>query len=179
MTSRTLRLEILEPTSFDDPGAAPLDGYDQDSLEIFLRDGNLSEWLSSFLTHSPSRNINLLRYINKDARYLLGPFQMKINQLKRIAGPGAQYPVEPAVWETRIDRICTSLKDPRRLPPGIIYCRDVSDDTGKHPMYQLADGAHRHEALKRLGCKRMCIIAWMKTESQLVKLLRNLSGDNK
>lgn len=81
---------------------------------------------------------------------------LRLSELIRIAGPekDMQYFEEREIWDKKIDQMIKSIKSGWKPPCLIVW------DTKKG--LTIADGAHRFEALKKVGKKEYACIVWTK-----------------
>ncbi|MFT4261255.1 MAG: ParB/RepB/Spo0J family partition protein [Candidatus Woesearchaeota archaeon] len=77
---------------------------------------------------------------------------LRLSELIRIAGPNKEYFEEQKVWDKKIAQMIKSIKSGWEPPALIVWNKDMT----------IADGAHRFEALKKLGKKEYACIVWIK-----------------
>ena len=111
----------------------------------------------------------LAAWFDREERFWTGPLELPLSRLIRRIGPEAAMPwKEPReTWERRVTAIQDAFKDPFGLPPMI--ARAVAPEPGEEAgafRLLLNDGAHRHEALKRLGETTFWVILWFDSAAQ-------------
>jgi hypothetical protein len=108
-------------------------------------DDALAEWVGAFLASRGSDNEVLAAALAQDRHWWLGPLQVPVEQLVRLAGPEdeALCRVETDEWEDDVDAMEESLDDGWEPPPLLARYRDGQ--------LLLEDGNHRYEALVRAG----------------------------
>ncbi|MCY1237911.1 hypothetical protein D9M72_506240 [compost metagenome] len=119
-------------------------------------------WAERYLLQNRSPNRALFERITKNKAYWLGPIDVPVADLVPMAGPGRKYHEDQAVWDMRAEQIVKAANSPNDLPPSIAFLRVESDGSRQ---LVLADGAHRHEAFKRLGFKTMPVLLWFDSKA--------------
>lgn len=106
----------------------------------------LGAWVARFLASPGSDNAGLAVLLSEQGRSWLGPVQLPLDQLNRLAGP-PDAPVLVAVedheWRDDVDDLA------RRIEGGLEPAPVIVSDKGDHLMVE--DGNHRLEALRRAG----------------------------
>lgn len=113
--------------------------------EAAARD-ELGEWVARFLASPGSDNPELAEQLSTPPRHWLGPVQVPLDQLGRLAGPpGAPVleEVEEHEWRDDVADLAARIEDGLEPPPVIVT---HADDRLK-----VEDGNHRIEALRRAG----------------------------
>jgi hypothetical protein len=108
--------------------------------------GELDAWVARFLASPGSDNAALAATLSERPRWWLGPVQVPVDQLHRLAGPPdapVLCPVDEDYWRDDVDNMAHRIEDRWEPPPVIVSHRD-----GK---LVLEDGNHRVEGLRRAG----------------------------
>jgi hypothetical protein len=107
----------------------------------------LDTWVAEFLASPGSDNPALAVKLSQPPRWWLGPVELPVNKLHRLAGPPGE-PVLVAVdddyWRDDVDEMAEKIDDDDWEPPPVIV--SYRDD-----QYVLEDGNHRVESLRRAG----------------------------
>lgn len=115
------------------------------------RDEELAEWVARFLASPGSDNAALAHELTDPPRTWMGPVQLPLDRLHRLAGP----PGDPVLQPTDEDDWRDDVSDLEQLvaegwepPPVIVSYRD--------DQLVLEDGNHRVEGIRRAGIE----VAW-------------------
>jgi hypothetical protein len=106
----------------------------------------LDDWVARFLASPGSDNAELAAGLTEERRWWLGPVQVPVDQLHRLAGPPdtpVLCPVDEDYWRDDVDEMAERIEDQWEPPPVIVSYRE-----GK---LMLEDGNHRVEGLRRAG----------------------------
>lgn len=106
----------------------------------------LGEWVARFLSSPGSDNGPLAHALTHPARAWLGPLQIPLDQLNRLAGPADHpvlCPVDEDDWRDDVDDLEQKVEEGWEPPPMIVTYRDGQ--------LELEDGNHRAEGLRRAG----------------------------
>jgi hypothetical protein len=108
-------------------------------------DDELAQWVGAFLASSGSDNEVLAAALAQQRHWWLGPLEIPVDDLVRLAGPEDEAPcaIEPDEWEGDVDAMEDSLDEGWQPPPLLAEYQD-----GR---LLLQDGNHRFEALVRAG----------------------------
>jgi hypothetical protein len=106
---------------------------------------DLAIWVGDFLASVGSDNQELAAALALRPHWWVGPVEIPVDDLVRLAGPEdeALVPIEPDEWEGDVDAMEESLDDGWQPPPLLAEYQD-----GR---LLLQDGNHRFEALLRAG----------------------------
>jgi len=128
----------------------------------YAKKGLLEEWIHDFLI-TMGKNENLSLGLKKEKRYWVGPITVSLDKLYRVCGTekNIKFREGEERWEKRINRIINGIKSGWEMPPFIV--------TYKRRKLIIADGSHRHEALKRRGFKKYWAVIWYDSVEELVK----------
>ncbi|TML89191.1 MAG: hypothetical protein E6G06_14950 [Actinobacteria bacterium] len=125
------------------------DGYSTDAARAAADREELGEWVAKFLRSPGSDNADLADLLSDKIRWWLGPVQVPLDQLNRLAGPPGA-PVVRAIdegdWRDDIDDLSRDIQAGLEPPPVIVSYRD--------DQLVLEDGNHRVEALRRAGANQ-------------------------
>ena len=106
----------------------------------------LGDWVAEFLASPGSDNEVLAEQLTTPDRCWLGPVEVPINRLNRLAGPSdapVLCPVDDDYWDDRVDDMEDKVEDGWEPPPVIV--------TAQGDQLVLEDGNHRVESLRRAG----------------------------
>jgi len=107
---------------------------------------DLGDWVSRFLRSPGSDNAALAEILSDPPRWWIGPVQVPLDQLHRLAGPSG-HPVMEEVgedeWRDDVDDLAGRIEDGLEPPPVVVSHRDGT--------LVVEDGNHRIEALRRAG----------------------------
>lgn len=123
--------------------------YSTDAARAAAGRDELGDWVADFLRSPGSDNADLADLLSEKTRWWLGPVQVPLDQLHRLAGPPGA-PVLRAVdddeWRDDIDDMSRRIHAGLEPPPVIVSYRD--------DQLVLEDGNHRVEALRRAGANQ-------------------------
>jgi hypothetical protein len=114
-----------------------------DARQAAARD-ELGDWVARFLASPGSDNAALADQLS--GRWWLGPVQLPLSRLHRLAGPPdapVMCPVDEDEWGDDVDEMAQSVEEGWEPPPVIVSHRDDH--------LALEDGNHRVESLRRAG----------------------------
>lgn len=113
----------------------------------------IEQWVHDFLL-GRGNNVAFSKGLKLESRVFERPKMMALSQFTRCCGPedSMKYFEPREAFESRVHAMVEAVQDGWEMPPLIIK---YSGDT-----YELNDGNHRLEALKRLGFERYWIILW-------------------
>jgi hypothetical protein len=111
-------------------------------------------WVGEFLSSRGSDNEILAAALAQREHWWLGPIQVPVDSLTRLAGPEdeALVPIEVDEWEDDVARMEESLEQGWEPPPLLAEYQD-----GR---LLLQDGNHRYEALVREGEPNAWVLIW-------------------
>ena len=123
--------------------------FNLDTAREAGRRDELGDWVARFLSSPGSDNGPLAAKLNDPPRAWLGPVEVPLDQLNRLAGP----PGHPALetldeddWRDDVQELAELVEDGAEPPPVVASYRD--------DQLVLEDGNHRVEALRRAGVER-------------------------
>jgi hypothetical protein len=134
--------------------------YSTDAARDAARDDALGEWVAAFLASPGSDNPELAELLTDRPRWWVGPVQVPLDQLNRLAGPPDHPVLEPLDeddWRDDVDDLARSIEGGEEPPPVV-----VTHDDGK--LY-LEDGNHRVEAMRRAGGDRAWAVIGFDSEA--------------
>lgn len=122
----------------------------------------LGDWVRRFLCSPGSDNADLADLLDQKPRWWIGPGEIPIDQLHRLAGP----PGEPVVQELDEDDWRGDVDDlAEKIAGGLEPAPVIATKKDDHLM--LEDGNHRVEAIRRSGTDTAwTIIAFPDPESR-------------
>lgn len=111
-------------------------------------------WVGDFLASRGSDNAILAAALAQREHWWLGPLQVPVDSLVRLAGPEdeALVPIEEDEWEDDVSTMEESLEQGWEPPPLLAELQD-----GR---LLLQDGNHRYEALVRAGEPNAWVLVW-------------------
>ena len=130
------------------------------SAKAAAEKGQLQDWALDYISSGDWANMPLFGGLQLVKRYWVGPVALPLADMKRVAGPEPDmpYPQDRQDWERRVTVITSTLSDINDLPPLILEINEG--------IIRLADGSHRHEALRRLGHTTCWCIIWYNDQAE-------------
>ncbi len=129
----------------EDDRSSP-DRYSVDAARAAADRDDLGTWVAEFLASPGSDNADLADQLAQRPQCWLGPVQLPLDQLNRLAGP-PDAPVMEAVdddeWGRGVEEMAERIEDGWEPPPVVVTHRD--------DQLVLEDGNHRVESLRRAG----------------------------
>lgn len=115
---------------------------------------HLEEWVHLFLSNE-GNNKALSDGLKLESRKYFGPIKMNLNLFERCCGPeeGIKYQIPITSFDSRVNAIMIQYKNGDWDMPPLIINRFENK-------YELNDGNHRFEALKRLDIHKFWVIIW-------------------
>jgi hypothetical protein len=115
-------------------------------------------------------NIPFSDGLKLEKRYYFGPVKFKLDMFERCCGPepDKKYVVGRDAFERHVAELQKRFDKGWDMPPLIVNY----DSEG----FELNDGNHRYEALKRSGINEYYFIVWTTTESDAADFNRKYSG---
>jgi hypothetical protein len=122
----------------------------------------LAGWVAEFLASPGSDNAPLAHRLAVPPRTWIGPVQLPLDQLNRLAGP-ADHPVLVAVdedeWRDDVADLHEKVEEGWEPPPMVVTYRD--------DQLVLEDGNHRAEGLRRAGEEEAwCVVSFESPEER-------------
>ena len=114
--------------------------------ESLLARDELAAWVADFLASPGSDNAKLGEKLTNELRWWLGPVEVPLKRLQRLAGPPGEAvlcPVDDDYWRDDVDDLEQKVSDGWEPPPVIVSYRDGQ--------LVLEDGNHRVEGVRRSG----------------------------
>jgi ParB-like nuclease family protein len=114
----------------------------------------LALWVGDFLASRGSDNAILAAALAQDEHWWIGPIEVPLADLERLAGPedDVLVEIEPDEWEHDVEQMEESVEQGWEPPPLLVEYQD-----GR---LLLQDGNHRYEALTRAGESHAWVIVW-------------------
>jgi hypothetical protein len=106
----------------------------------------LDRWVAEFLASEGSDNPVLAEALTDRPRWWIGPVQVPLKRLYRLAGPPGEpvlFPIDEDDWRDDVDDLEERVRDGLVPPPLVASYRDGQ--------LVVEDGNHRIEALRRAG----------------------------
>jgi len=124
------------------------------SAKEFSDAGKLEEWIHLFLC-GEGNNKPMSDGLKIHPRYYHAPTLYSLDKFKRVCGPeeDVKWVIDKNGFNQRVNKIMDYYQTNKwDMPPLIIGYNEKQ--------YELNDGNHRFEALKRLGIKDYWVIIW-------------------
>jgi hypothetical protein len=127
--------------------------------------GEMASWVGDFLASPGSDNEILAAALAQHPHWWVGPLELPVTRLERLAGPedDALCEIDDDEWEDDIDSMEESLDDGWRPPPLLVQY--------DHGRLLLQDGNHRYEAMVRAGEERCWAVVYFDDESDRDRFL--------
>jgi hypothetical protein len=124
----------------------------------------LGPWVVDFLASPGSDNAALGEALATSHRWWMGPVELPLDRLHRLAGPPGQPVVEVVEddeWRDDVDDLAGKVEGGLEPPPVVVtYRRDLDQ-------LVVEDGNHRLEAIRRTGQDRAWAVVGFETEEEL------------
>jgi hypothetical protein len=130
--------------------------FDLTSARQAALEGRIAEWVGDFLASPGSDNATLAAALAQRPHSWIGPIEIPIDDLTRLAGPEAAvecHIVRPD-WEDDVESMADEIGDGWEPPPLL------AEWSTRDGALLLHDGNHRYEALVREGASRAWVIIW-------------------
>jgi hypothetical protein len=124
------------------------DKYSLDAARAAARRDALGEWVADFLASPGSDNGALAAALARRTLWWLGPVEVPIDKLNRLAGPPGEpvvCPVDEDEWRDDVDELEEKVRKGWEPPPVVVTYVD-----GR---LMLEDGNHRVEGVRRSGAR--------------------------
>jgi hypothetical protein len=125
------------------------DSHSLDAARVAAARDELGAWVAEFLASPGSDNAALGEELTNGLRWWLGPVQVPLKRLHRLAGPSGDAvlcPVNEDDWRDDVDDLAQKVDDGWEPPPVIVSYREGQ--------LVLEDGNHRVEGVRRSGAHR-------------------------
>lgn len=119
----------------------------------YQKNNNIEEWIHLFL-HDEGDNLPFSEGLKLEKRYFIGPVLLPLSLFQRCCGPekDLKYVIDEKHFEYNVKKIMERFQSGWDMPPLIINYH--------HKIFELNDGNHRFEALKRLNVESYDVIIW-------------------
>jgi len=136
--------------------------YSVDAAREAAERDALDRWVADFLGSPGSDNAPLADKLAKRCRWWLGPVQLPIDRLHRLAGPPDQ-PVLVAIddedwWRDDVEDLSEQIERGWEPPPVIV--------TWKDRQLVVEDGNHRLEGMRRAGVEEAWAVLGFEREDE-------------
>jgi len=122
----------------------------------------LGDWVADFLASPGSDNAALGESLSESHRWWIGPVELPLDQLHRLAGAPGE-PVLEVVddddWRDDVDDLADKVEEGHEPPPVIVTYRDGQ--------LVVEDGNHRLEAIRRAGDDQAWAVVGFESEADL------------
>jgi hypothetical protein len=122
------------------------DSHSLDAARVAGARDELAAWVAEFLASPGSDNAELGEELTNRLQCWLGPVEVPLKRLHRLAGPPGDAvlcPVDEDDWRDDVDDLAQKVDDGWEPPPVIVSYRDGQ--------LVLEDGNHRVEGVRRSG----------------------------
>jgi hypothetical protein len=123
----------------------------------YSKNNKLEEWIHLFLCRNEKNGGNeaFSKGLKLEPRKYYSPCLMNLNKFQRCCGPeeDMKYRVPASDFNKKIKGIIENFQKNIYDMPPLIINRNADK-------YELSDGNHRFEALKKLGIKEFWVIIW-------------------
>jgi len=122
--------------------------------------GATARWVGNFLASRGSDNAILAAALAQERHWWLGPVELPLDDLVRLAGPedDALVPIAEDEWESDVQSMEASVEAGWEPPPLLAEYQD-----GR---ILLQDGNHRYEALTRDGAANAWVLVYFEHEAE-------------
>jgi hypothetical protein len=133
-------------------------------------EGNLTDWIIDYL-HQSGDNEKLASDLLRQGKFHTGFIDYPIDQLEKLLGPNKSfdYYEEPVNYEQRVLSMVESIANGWKPAP-LIASRIWSDH------FELHDGAHRAEALRRSGYTSYPTVFYFEDQKSLDNFIVSFSA---
>ena len=146
--------------------------YSTDAARAAAERDELGDWVARFLCSPGSDNPGLAELLSEQPRWWLGPVQLPLEQLHRLAGPpGAPVlrTVDDDEWRDDVDDLARRIDGGLDPPPVIV--------THRNDQLVLEDGNHRVEALRRAGVDQAWAVVGFADPEELNRFVARSEAD--
>jgi hypothetical protein len=129
----------------------------------------LGRWVTEFLASPGSDNAALGEALAESHRWWLGPVELPLDRLHRLAGPpGAPVleVVEEHEWRDDVQDLADQIEEGHEPPPVIVTYRD--------DQLVVEDGNHRLEAIRRAGGSEAWAVVGFEEQAELERFLAEI-----
>jgi hypothetical protein len=132
----------------------PDERFDLAGARRAAADGETARWVGDFLASKGSDNAILAAALAQKPHWWLGPIELPIDDLVRLAGPedDALVPIDEQEWESDVRSMEESVESGWEPPPLL-----AEFQAGR---ILLQDGNHRYEALAREGARSAWVLVY-------------------
>jgi hypothetical protein len=150
---------VSEPTRFDLAGA-----------QRAAANGETARWVGDFLASRGSDNAALAAALAQRRHWWLGPIELPLADLVRLAGPedDALVPIDAREWEADVRAMEHSVDEGWEPPPLL-----AEYQAGR---ILLQDGNHRYEALTRDGAATAWVLVYFEDPTERDRFVDSLLG---
>jgi len=132
----------------------------------------LGDWVAEFLASPGSDNAALGETLSASHRWWIGPVEVPLDQLHRLAGaPGEPVleEVDEDEWRDDIDDLADKVEGGHEPPPVIVTYRDGQ--------LVVEDGNHRLEAIRRAGDDQAWAVVGFESEADRTAFVATSDDD--
>jgi hypothetical protein len=140
--------------------------FSVDTARAAAERDQLGAWVTDFLASPGSDNAELAAGLSGSPRWWLGPVELPLDQLNRLAGPPGSpvlEVVEEDEWRDDVDDLARKIEEGHKTPPVVVSYRDGE--------LVVEDGNHRLEALRRAGRNDAWAVVGFEDEGELERFV--------
>ncbi len=133
----------------------------------------LGDWVARFLASPGSDNAELGELLNEQLRWWMGPLELPIDQLNRLAGPPGSRSLrqlDDDEWRDDVPDLADRIEEDGLEPPPVVV--QYRDD-----QLVLEDGNHRVEALRRAGIEKVWAVVGFVDEARRDQFVERFAPD--
>ena len=129
-------------------------GFNLASARAAAEAGETARWVGDFLASRGSDNVVLAAALAQKPHWWIGPLEVPLDDLERLAGPENEVlvAIDPSEWEDDVAQMEESLEEGWEPPPLL-----AEYQRGR---LLLQDGNHRYEALLREGASDAWVLVF-------------------
>ena len=142
--------------------------FDLASARRASAEGKIHEWVQAYLRTGTWINLGLADGLLLAQRWWVGPFEAPLAEFTRKCGPEpeVEYRVPEDDWNCSANAMAGTISAGEQLPPLIVERRG--------DCWFVADGNHRHEALRRGGFRTCWALGWLNSAEDFQRLRARL-----
>jgi len=142
--------------------------FDLHSASLASRQGQTHEWVQRYLRTGTWANLGLADGLLLAQRWWVGPFCAPLESFTRKCGPEPELEYVESLenWSKCMEAMAPAIARVEDLPPLIVERRESG--------WFIADGNHRHGALRLAGYQSCWALGWLNSESDFRRIQSTL-----